>query len=335
MFEYFYNEIFRSVIIGFGSMFNGIEIEHKNESDNTVSTLRVPLAYGPTQKFLARIEQQANLNKGTQMSLPRMSFEFTDLQYDPTRKSTQTQQFVVKNSTGSEIKKGYVPVPYNMTIQLSIMTKLNDDMLQIVEQILPYFQPSYNLPINFLGDFKEKRDIPIQLEGISMEDDYEGNFETRRALVYTLTFTAKTFLFGPLSDVSGDIIKKVTVGYVSGSAGPGLRNPERDLTYRVVPRAVQDYDDSYVTTISENVGIEEKVIEVADASQLSAASYIQIGKEEMYIEKVSGNKLTVKRGQDTSTAAEHVLGSGVATITANDATFIEVGDDFGFDGSVF
>jgi|TARA_B100000085_G_scaffold68656_1_gene61383 hypothetical protein len=335
MFEYFYNEIFRSVIIGFGSMFNGIEIEHKNESDNTVSTLRVPLAYGPTQKFLARIEQQANLNKGTQMSLPRMSFEFTDLQYDPTRKSTQTQQFVVKNSTGSEIKKGYVPVPYNMTIQLSIMTKLNDDMLQIVEQILPYFQPSYNLPINFLGDFKEKRDIPIQLEGISMEDDYEGNFETRRALVYTLTFTAKTFLFGPLSDVSGDIIKKVTVGYVSGSAGPGLRNPERDLTYRVVPRAVQDYDDSYVTTISENVGIEEKVIEVADASQLSAASYIQIGKEEMYIEKVSGNKLTVKRGQDTSTAAEHVLGSGVATITAADNNLIEIGDDFGFDGTVF
>ena len=335
MFEYFYNEIFRSVIIGFGSMFNGIEIQHKNESDNQISTLKVPLAYGPTQKFLARIEQQANLNKSTQMSLPRMSFEFTDLQYDPTRKSTQTQQFVVKNTSGSEVKKGYVPVPYNMTIQLSIMTKLNDDMLQIVEQILPYFQPSYNLPINFLGDFKEKRDIPIQLEGISMEDDYEGNFETRRALVYTLTFTAKTFLFGPLSDVSSDIIRKVTVGYVAGSSGPGLRNPERDLTYRVVPRAVQDYDDSYVTTITENVDTEEKVIEVADASQLSAATYIQIGKEEMYIEKVSGNKLTVKRGQDTSTAAEHVLGAGVATITANDATFIEVGDDFGFDGSVF
>ena len=335
MFEYFYNEIFRSVIIGFGSMFNGIEIQHKNESDNSISTLKVPLAYGPTQKFLARIEQQANLNKSTQMSLPRMSFEFTDLQYDPTRKSTQTQQFVVKNSSGSEIKKGYVPVPYNMTIQLSIMTKLNDDMLQIVEQILPYFQPSYNLPINFLGDFKEKRDIPIQLEGISMEDDYEGNFETRRALVYTLTFTAKTFLFGPLSDVSGDIIKKVTVGYVSGSAGPGLRNPERDLTYRVVPRAIQDYDDSYVTTIAEDIDLTEKVIEVADASQLSAATYIQIGKEEMYIEKVSGNKLTVKRGQDKSTVAEHVLGAGVATITANDADFIEVGDDFGFDGSIF
>lgn len=335
MFEYFYNEIFRSVIIGFGSMFNGIEIQHKNESDNSVSTLRVPLAYGPTQKFLARIEQQANLNKSTQMSLPRMSFEFTDLQYDPTRKSTQTQQFVVKNTTGSEVKKGYVPVPYNMTIQLSIMTKLNDDMLQIVEQILPHFQPSYNLPINFLGDFKEKRDIPIQLEGIQMEDDYEGNYETRRSLVYTLTFTAKTFIFGPLTDVSNDIIRKVTVGYVAGSASPGLRNPERDISYRVAPRAIQDYDDSVVTTTTENIDSTEKVITVDDASQLSAATYIEINKEEMYIEKVSGNNITVKRGQDGTEVKEHVLGSAIKTITANDANFIEVGDDFGFDGMVF
>ena len=335
MFEYFYNEIFRSVIIGFGSMFNGMEIQHKNESDNQISTIRVPLSYGPTQKFLARIEQQSNLNKSTQMTLPRMSFEFTDLQYDPTRKSTQTQQFVVKNSTGSEIKKGYVPVPYNMTIQLSIMTKLNDDMLQITEQILPYFQPSYNLPINFLGDFKEKRDIPIQLEGISMEDDYEGNFETRRALVYTLTFTAKTFLFGPLSDVSGDIIRKVTVGYVAASATSGLRNPERDLTYRVTPRAIQDYDDSVVTTLAQDLDLTTKIIEVADASSLSAATYIDVNKEEMYIEKVNGNTLTVKRGQDGTDVKEHVLGSGIKTITANDANFIEVGDDFGFDGNVF
>jgi len=335
MFEYFYNEIFRSVIIGFGSMFNGMEIQHKNESDNQISTIRVPLAYGPTQKFLARIEQQSNLNKSTQMTLPRMSFEFTDLQYDPTRKSTQTQQFVVKNSTGSEIKRGYVPVPYNMTIQLSIMTKLNDDMLQIVEQILPYFQPSYNLPINFLGDFKEKRDIPIQLEGISMEDDYEGNFETRRALVYTLTFTAKTFLFGPLSDVSGDIIRKVTVGYVAASATSGLRNPARDLTYSVTPRAIQDYDDSVVTTLAQDVDLTQKIIEVADGSTLNAASYIDVNKEEMYIEKVDGNKITVKRGQDQTETKEHVLGTGIKTITANDSTFIEVGDDFGFDGNVF
>ena len=211
MFEYFYNEILRSVIIGFGSLFNGITIK-KDSGD-----IKVPLAYGPQQKFLARLEQESDLNRPTQLTLPRMSFEFVQLQYDPTRKSTQTQQFLVKSADGTETKKGYLPVPYNMIFELSIYTKLNDDMLQIVEQILPYFQPAYNLPLKFLGDLKEKRDIPIQLDNIEMEDDYEGNFETRRALFYTLRFTAKTYMFGPISSVTDDIVKKVSIGYVAGS----------------------------------------------------------------------------------------------------------------------
>ena len=106
MFEYFYNEIFRSVIISFGSLFNGLEIKHKN-SDDTVSVIKVPLAYGPTQKFLARLEQQADLNKPIQMSLPRMSFEFNGVQYDPTRKSTQTQSilYVTDPSDGTTGKE--------------------------------------------------------------------------------------------------------------------------------------------------------------------------------------------------------------------------------------
>ena len=135
MFEYFYNEVFRSVIIGFGSLFNGIEIKKSN------SIIKVPLAYGPTQKFLARMQQEADLNKPVSITLPRMSFEFLGLQYDPTRKSTQTQAIINQTPDGSEVKKNYLPVPYNMRFELSIMTKLNDDMLQIIEQILPYFQP--------------------------------------------------------------------------------------------------------------------------------------------------------------------------------------------------
>ena len=146
-----------------------------------------------------------------------------------------------------------------------------------------------------------------------MEDDYEGNFETRRASCLYFNILAKTFLFGPLSDVSAILSERLLL-VMCGSSGPGLRNPERDLTYRVVPRAVQDYDDSYVTTVSEDIDETQKVFTVADASQLSAATYIQVGKEEMYIEKVSGNKLTVKRGQDTSSAAEHVLGAGLTQL---------------------
>ena len=335
MFEYFYNEIFRSVIISFGSLFNGLEIKHTN-NDNTVSVIKVPLAYGPTQKFLARLEQQADLNKPIQMTLPRMSFEFNGLQYDPTRKSTQTQQFYVTNpSDGTQVKKAYLPVPYNMGIELSIMTKLNDYALQIIEQILPYFQPAYQIPIKFLtaDNANDKKDVAVNLDNITMEDDYEGNFDTRRALLYTLRFTAKTYLYGPVSDVSSDVIRKVQIGYVSGNRGTGTY--DRDVTYSVVPKATKDYDGDDKTFLSENVDLTETVITVDNAEALTVNTNIYIGQENIYIDKISGNDLTVKRGQYNTAPQEHVLGAKVYVITSSDADLIEVGDDFGFDGSVF
>ena len=216
MFEYFYNEILRRTIISFGTLFNSITIKQTNSSDNVVSVVRVPFAYGPTQKFLTRLEQSAELSKSTAMTLPRMSFEFTGLTYDSTRKVSTTQQYTVKDpDNGSESKKVFMPVPYNMQFELSIMTKLNDDALQIVEQILPYFQPAYNLSVELVESIQEKRDIPIILENITMQDDYEGDYTTRRVLLYTLRFTAKTYLFGPVTTATKDIIKKATVGYLS------------------------------------------------------------------------------------------------------------------------
>lgn len=335
MFEYFYNEIFRSVIIGFGTLFNDINIKHKDANDSTWSEIKVPLAYGPIQKFLARLEQTPDLNAPVQMTLPRMSFEFTALEYDPSRKMTQTQSFYTTTPDGSKTKKVFVPVPYNMTIQLSIMTKLNDDMLQIVEQILPYFQPAYTLPINFLGELKEKQNVPVQLDNITMEDDYEGNFDTRRALIYTLTFTAKTYLYGPVSDVTGDIIKKVSVGYIAGTRTTTGTSVERDVTYSVEPRAVKDYDGSQITQLAEDLTVDEVIINVKDGSSVTAKTYIYVGEEEMYVEKVNGNKLTVKRGQDETSPQIHASGAAIFSITKNDANFIEVGDNFGFDGSIF
>ena len=333
MFEYFYNEIFRSVIIGFGTLFNGIEIQHKDSEDDVFSTIKVPLAYGPTQKFLARMQQEADLNKPIQMTLPRMSFEMVGIQYDPSRKSTQTQTIINQTPDGTALKKNFMPVPYNVSFQLSIMTKLNDDMLQIIEQILPYFQPAYNLPINFLGNLKEKRDVPIQLDSIQMDDDYEGNFDTRRALIYTLNFTAKVYLFGPISDITGDIIRKVSVGFVAGSRGTSAAS--RDLTYQVVPRATKDYDGSIVTNLAENVDLTETVLTVNDGSAVTAQTYIYIGDEEMYVESISGNDLTVRRAQDNTAPQEHASGAQVLSITSADDNLIQFGDDFGFDGSTF
>ena len=330
MFEYFYHEILRKTVISFGTLFNGMVIKHTDSSDNTVSEVKVPLAYGPMQKFLARLEQSADLNKPVQMSLPRMSFEFTGLNYDSSRKVTTTQQFV----TIGDQKKAYMPVPYNMAFELNIMTKLNDDMLQIVEQILPYFQPSYNLSVTLVGDISEKRDIPVVLDSVTMNDDYEGDFSTRRALIYTLRFTAKTYLFGPIADASKDLIKKVSVGYLAGATGEGARVVARDVTYSVEPRATKNYDSNVATTIQDDISEKVTNITVADASTIDANSYIIIDNESMYVSKrnTTTNILTVKRGQDGTTAVSHVAGTNVGTITAADNALITPGDDFGFDG---
>ena len=332
MFEYFYNEILRSTIIGFGSLFNGIEVHHQNDQDKTVSVIQVPIAYGPTQKFLARMQQEANLNRPVQITLPRMSFEFISLTYDPSRKTSKNQTFITTSPDGSQVKRLYSPVPYNMGFELSIYTKLNDDMLQIIEQILPYFQPHYNLSIKFLGSLNEIRDVPVVLDTINMDDDYEGNFDTRRALVYTLQFTAKTYLYGPVTDVSGDIIRKVTIGYLAGSIGGGVAT--RDLTYQVTPRATKDYDNSLISNLDEDVDISQTMIKVTNPEGITENTYVYIDTEEMFVEKVIGERIKVRRGQDNTKASIHVLGTDVFSITKEDNKLIEFGDDFGFSANI-
>ena len=331
MFEYFYNEILRRTIIGFGTLFNNLTIKATNASDSVVSVTKVPLAYGPTQKFLARLEQSPDLNKSTAMTLPRMSFEFTGLTYDPSRKVTTTQTFVVKDpNTGEETKKGFMPVPYNMQFELAIMCKLNDDALQIVEQILPYFQPAYNLSVELVEGIKEKRDVPVVLENITMEDDYTGDFKERRVLLYTLRFTAKTYMYGPVSSATRDIIKVAKVSYISGDS----KSTTRDITYTATPRAIKDYTGEVATTTSEDITITNKVFNVDDASVLTAKTYVDLNGEELFIKSISGNKITVARGQDGTTVVSHVKGSPIKVINAADDALIQEGDDFGFSGDI-
>jgi hypothetical protein len=330
MFEYFYHEILRKTIIGFGTLFNNIEVRQFNEQKDVLSVLKVPFAYGPIQKFLARVEQQPNLNTPVQITLPRMSFEFTGLSYDATRKLTTTQTFLSKSVTDStDIRKTYMPVPYNMDFELSIMTKLNDDMLQIVEQILPYFQPSYTLTINLIDSIGEKRDIPIILNNVSMQDDYQGDYTTRRALIYTLKFTAKIYLFGPVSTgASKDIIQKVSLGFVSGDT----KSTSRDLTYSAEPTATKNYTGEVTTTIVKDIEIGSTSIEVADASSIPTNSYFTLNNETLYVSKKTGNVLNVVRGSYGTPISNHVSGTEVKLITEADNSLIEYGDDFGFSG---
>jgi len=332
MFEYFYNEILRRTIISFGTLFNNISIKHLNSSDEVVSVIKVPLSYGPTQKFLARLEQSPDLNKQTAITLPRMSFEFNGLTYDPSRKVTTTQSFTVKDpENGEESKKSYMPVPYNMQFELSIMSKLNDDALQIVEQILPYFQPSYSLTVNLVDSIQEKRDVPIILENIVMNDEYEGDFTKRRVLIYTLRFTAKTYLFGPVISATKDIIKKATIGYLTGS---DVNNTTREVIYSSEPRAIKNYTGIVLTNISEDIDTDDVLIKVDDASSISASTYLDLEGEEVYVKSISNNTLTVERGRDGTTITKHLKGSPVKSITSADDALIEDGDDFGFSGSI-
>jgi len=332
MFEYFYHQILRKTVIAFGSLFNDISIKHTNSANEVVSVIKVPLSYGPTQKFLARLEQSPNLSNPTQITLPRMSFEFTGLSYDTARKLTTTQTFLSKSVTdGTETKKTYMPVPYNLQFELSIMSKLNDDALQIIEQILPYFQPSYNLTVELIDEINEKRDIPIILENVTMQDDYEGNFDKRRVLIYTLRFSAKLYLFGPTSTATKDIVKRAVVSYITGDI---TNTPRREVVYSAEPRSIKNYTGTVITNITKDITTEDILITVNSASSISVDTYLDIEGEEVYVKLKSGNILTVDRGRDDTTITSHLAGAEVKLITTADNLLIEEGDDFGFSGSI-
>ena len=335
--NYFYHQILRRTVIGFGTLFNNIEIRTKDDNGKESTRLKVPLAYGPIQKFLAKLEQNANLRGRPAITLPRISFEMTGISYDPTRKASITQTFKTTSGESSgNIKKVYMPVPYNVAFQLSIASKTNDDMLQIIEQILPYFQPALNLTINLVDSIGEKRDVPVILETINMSDDYEGNFDNRRAMITTLNFTAKTYLFGAIADTPDGLIKKVNVDYYTDI---DRARAKREVRYSATPRAVKDYNNDNTSKLSRALLKEQTLLQVYDASGFTVDDYIVIGSENMQIRTITGNDITVYRGVDGTTISNHVAGSTIDIIsgtrtpdlplTGDDALILD-GDDFGF-----
>ena len=184
------------------------------------------------KNFLQKLNRQEQLTKSVAITLPRMSFEMTTIQYDSTRKTGVTQTFKANDTTDNKTKKVFMPVPYNIGFELNIFSKLNDDALQIIEQILPFFQPSFNLTVDLVSSIGEKRDIPIVLDSIDFQDDYEGSFETRRALIYTLRFTAKTYLFGSIADTSDGLIRKVQADVYTDT---NTKTAKREVRYTAVP----------------------------------------------------------------------------------------------------
>ena len=240
--QQFYHETMRKIVVSFGTLFNNIQIVRKNSTGAIVQSMKVPLAYGPQQKFLARLNADPALGAKVAVTLPRLGFEMTGITYDPARKLNRVQKMrKVKTSDSSKIDTQYMPVPYNINFTLYAMAKNSDDALQIVEQILPYFQPDYTLTVNDMADMGIKRDVPIILNSVSYEDNYQGDFTERRAIIYTLAFTAKFYLYGPVT--SSSVIKTVKVDQYTDMPD---QSPRREQRYTVTPSpATADADDDF------------------------------------------------------------------------------------------
>ena len=248
---YFYNESMRRMTIGFGQIFNNIQIKRRDSSGNITQSIKVPLAYAPKEKFLARLDAQPNLSEREfAITLPRMSFEITGISYDSSRKLTRVQKFkhVKSGADGKVLNFNYVPVPYNISYNLYSFTASAEAGLQIIEQILPFFQPDFTVTVNAIPELDIKRDIPIVLNSVNYEDTYSGDFSQRRAVIYTLGFTAKTYLFGPAS--TQKVIKETQSDIYTDTDTTNKAREERIIVVPNPTSADADDDFGFTTTIT-------------------------------------------------------------------------------------
>ena len=205
---YSYNGVIKKIVIAFGTLFNNIQIKKLDENQNIV-TIKIPIAYSSRQKFLARLEQSPNLVQKFEITLPRLAFQMTGISYDSSRKVAAVQKYI--NTESGKVLTQFMPVPYNINFELNIFTKTNEDYLQIIEQILPYFRPAFNVSVDMIVDMNETRDIPIVLNNITQQDDFEGGFDQRRILITTLNFTAKSYIYGPIEEDIQKLIRKIQI----------------------------------------------------------------------------------------------------------------------------
>ena len=205
---YFYHQISRKMVVAFGSLFNTIEVRRTDSSDAVTEVIKIPLSYGPKDKMLTRISSDPNLNPKVALTVPRMGFELLSMTYDSVRKLNTLNRNVKKGTTG--LKKQFNPVPYNWEFSLYIFVKNAEDGTQVLEQILPFFTPEFTVTMNLVSSMEEVRDIPLVLNSVTSEDTYEGDFATRRSIIWTLSFTMKGFLYPDISD-NAKVIETVAV----------------------------------------------------------------------------------------------------------------------------
>jgi hypothetical protein len=265
----------RKYIIVFGTVFNDIYINRLSNAGEVLQTLKVPLTYGPKDKVLSRLEQSPRLDNQVGIILPRISFEMTTMEYDPTRKLNTLNKLTKQSTTAGtddEVKYQYQPVPYDMQFEMNILVKNAEDGTRIVEQIVPYFTPDFTVSVNLVPEVDGPRDIPIILNSITSQDEYEGSFEQRRALIWTLSFTMKGYLYGPtkksklikLAETTFRLPEDVETGNTDNTANtivvasrPGLTANGQPTTNTALSISYEDIKstDNYsiINTITENI----------------------------------------------------------------------------------
>lgn len=204
--DHFYHAILKKLVIAFGSLFNNINIARYDDSGNVTQMITVPIMYGPKEKYYARLIQDPDLQKETALTLPRISFEYTNLTYDASRHLIKTNKRCAPSGDADSALQLYNPTPYNIDFELVAYTKYQEDGNQIVEQVFPFFTPDFTMTVKINEDLGLIEDVPVILNSVTVEDDYEGDFKERRVLMWTFQFTMKTNFYGPSKDAP--IIKK-------------------------------------------------------------------------------------------------------------------------------
>ena len=213
---YFYHQTSRKMVVAFGSLFNNIEVRRTDSSDAVTEVIKIPLSYGPKDKMLVRISQDPSLNPKVALTVPRMGFELTSMTYDGARKLNTMGRNVKKGTTG--LKKQYNPVPYNWDFSLYVFVKNAEDGTQILEQILPFFTPDFTVTMTLISGMTVKMDIPLVLNSVTSEDSYEGDFATRRSIIWTLSFLMKGFLYPSVTDNAKIITSSVVDTHLMSAA---------------------------------------------------------------------------------------------------------------------
>ena len=223
----------RKYVIVFGTLFNDLIVQRKDSAGNIIQNIKVPLAYGPREKALARLEQDPDLNRKVAITLPRMSFEMTSYNYAPERKLNKIHRNVAALSDDKKkLYAAYTPVPYDIGFELNLMTKAAEDATILIEQILPFFTPEWSVTMNLIPEMGWKQDIPIVLNNVSVSDTYEADFETRRALIWNLGFRMKAYMHGPIRQSGA--IREANVGFTGQFANGAYANT-RSTAVKVKP----------------------------------------------------------------------------------------------------